>query len=351
MFSDNATWLPRALHKTLMMPSTPYKRSSPRSVNLPQVGLFKANETKVLSIMGDALAQQPNLVQDVSLLTPYFELIFHIATSQSLSVSIPILHCLCKIYDHKRRVLTRTLDAAVGTLLELCSQRLIRYEYLPTGLEPDTVLYLHEDFETLPEQHAFLGNYRRYCNAIIAHISASRPREALQHVLTQAMKVLREAANLDGTNYIKSALPVLQLEAQAGVVKSCLAGFLSYVAKSRNKSRLEDANDGHEETFEGVADDLEQWCKLLMSVKTTHPDIARLSIQLLVEVASKVQNISMAFVQQLMQYLMTLRIDAKSNELKYMEAVKAFNVAWLFDMQRLASAYPDFLHVSAIIWN
>ena len=47
-----------------------------------------------------------------------------------------------------------------------------------------------EDTDTLPERHAFLGNYRRYSSMIIENIVQLQLNEAISHVLTGTEDVL-----------------------------------------------------------------------------------------------------------------------------------------------------------------
>ena len=74
----------------------------------------------------------------------------------------------------------------VGGLLETCCARLIRYESLPEDTEDVTLQFLNEDIDTLPERHAFLGNYRRFCSDVIELLVKRTPVEAMEHILGQA---------------------------------------------------------------------------------------------------------------------------------------------------------------------
>jgi exportin-5 len=60
---------------------------------------------------------------------------------------------------------------------------LIRWESLPTESEDPTIQFLIEDIDTVPERHAFLGNYRRYCSSIIETITQKRAQEAVREIL------------------------------------------------------------------------------------------------------------------------------------------------------------------------
>ena len=72
----------------------------------------------------------------------------------------------------------------IPPLLSICTQRLTRWESLPEDTEDATVMFLNEDIDTIPEKHAFVGNYRRYCSSIIESIVQKKPEEAMPHILS-----------------------------------------------------------------------------------------------------------------------------------------------------------------------
>ena len=208
-----------------------------------------------MSILGDAVAQNPHVVKGAEAIPGLFDLLALAFESESLIVSIPALHSFTKLLVTKDSELSGAMGQRVALLLGVCSQRLIRYE---SFLESDNpiVLYLNEDFETLPELHAFLGNYRRYCIAIIEGIACAMPQEAITYILDQTVQmvdtVCREfsppfpsksflgdmGARLTPTTAVQSskpALEVLQLEAQASVLRSTLNGFGQWLSKLNGK--------------------------------------------------------------------------------------------------------------------
>jgi len=48
-----------------------------------------------------------------------------------------------------------------------------------------SLIFLLEDIDTIPERHAFLGNYRRYSVQIIEFIVRQKQSEAIYHILSQ----------------------------------------------------------------------------------------------------------------------------------------------------------------------
>lgn len=119
-----------------------------------------------------------------------FDLLSLAFQSESLIVSIPALHSFTKLLVTKNTDLSGAMGQRVATLLGVCSQRLIRYESFFEETDIPIISYLNEDFETLPELHAFLGNYRRYCITIIEGIACAMPQEAVSYILDQTVQLV-----------------------------------------------------------------------------------------------------------------------------------------------------------------
>jgi exportin-5 len=119
------------------------------------------------------------------------QLLLLITQSQSLIVSIPVLVTWTRLLNHSALGPNiAATPAVIGPLLEVCSARLIRYESLPEDSEDPTLRLLFEDTDTVPERHAFLGNYRRYSSQVIETIVYLKISDAMQHILGQTENVL-----------------------------------------------------------------------------------------------------------------------------------------------------------------
>ena len=125
-------------------------------------------------------------MQEVTDMSGFFSLLYEIARNPSLFVSIPALHCWSKLMKLRYGF----MDGLIVPLLEICCTRLIRYESFPEDSEDVTIFFLDEDVDTIPERHAFLGNYRRYCTDIIETVVRKLPVEAMTHILQEASNVL-----------------------------------------------------------------------------------------------------------------------------------------------------------------
>ncbi|RYO84922.1 hypothetical protein DL763_007292 [Monosporascus cannonballus] len=160
----------------------------------------------------------------------FLHLLLQITRHQSLLVSIPILITWTRLLSHRSLGPSISdIPAFVGPLLELCSSRLIRYESLPEDAQDPTLIFLLEDTDTIPERHAFLGNYRRFSCNVIEAIVQLKLSDAMQHILTQTQNILEHLYDdepaFNTANYSKSSQPVLRVDAQATVIEAALKGY------------------------------------------------------------------------------------------------------------------------------
>ena len=205
--------------------------------------------------IGRLLEERPSFVPDGSDLTGFFNLLLSIMKSPSLHVSIPALHLWVKLLSSDKIGNSPTIMALIGDLLDTCSQRLIRFESLPEDSDNPSILFLNEDIDTMPEKHAFLGNYARFCNQIVELVVQKQPIDALYHILGQADHVLdhvydgepafqgmtycqilssRRSLQSLASTYTKSSVPHLRIDAQFTVIEAALKGCLKWLTSSEN---------------------------------------------------------------------------------------------------------------------
>jgi exportin-5 len=119
---------------------------------------------------------------------------------------------------------------------------MIRYEALPENTTNPSVIFLNEDVDTLPERHAFLGNYTRFCNQIVELIVEQQPVDALYHILAQADHVLDHLYDgepaFEPRDYSKTSVPLLRLDAQFSVVEAALKGCAKWLSNRENPTQV-----------------------------------------------------------------------------------------------------------------
>lgn len=120
----------------------------------------------------------------------FVEFLAQVVQSQSLVVSIPVLVTWTRLLSNRAIGSSIANTPLIGPLLDICSARLLRYENLPEDTSDPSYVLLAEDTDTIPERHAFLGNYRRYSQQVIEHIVQLKLVDAFSHILGQADGVL-----------------------------------------------------------------------------------------------------------------------------------------------------------------
>lgn len=113
-----------------------------------------------------------------------------IVEHQSLTISIPVLHSWSRLLELPKIINLSAINDFIVPLLEICTVRLLRYDSFPEESNDPSVTFLHEDIDTVPEMHAFVSNYRRFCSHIIETITQKRPAAAISFIFPRVDYVL-----------------------------------------------------------------------------------------------------------------------------------------------------------------
>ncbi|KAI0475005.1 armadillo-type protein [Xylariaceae sp. FL0804] len=276
----------------------------------------------------------------------FLQLLLSIAQSRSLVISIPTLVTWTRLLNH--RALGPSIAgiaAFVGPLLELCGSRLIRYESFPEDTQDPTFLFLLEDTDTIPERHAFLGNYRRYSCQVIECIVQLKMSDAMEHILGQTENILGHlydnTSGFDMATYSKSSQPVLRVDAQATVIEAALRGF----GKWRTKLLKESLKSGqtHEAEVSSVENTLESWCSRLLAMKLEDPLIRKRVLQLLVAFSTSALENKPDFMLKVLEHILMNWPTAQPEYRLYTDAIKDLQSESMVELQRLAAKMPDHL--------
>ncbi|KAJ9647075.1 karyopherin [Coniosporium tulheliwenetii] len=263
--------------------------------------------SELLSTLTNFVEQKPHLVPKGSALHALFSLSFELLGHPSLTVSIPILHSWTKLL--RGRILQDSEVSLLikGPFLEICSQRLVRYEALPEDCTDITFLFLNEDFDTVPERHAFIGNYRRYCVDMVEIMVRRMPLEAIPHILVQADTVLKNLYQgqppFSMQDFSKGSPTMLRAEAQITVIDAALKGYLKWLSRdgSDPQQRESDRNI--------IEDNLEQWCSRVLATEIQDPELVRKIIQLTVAISTKALPTRPSLAGTILEYIINIRFD------------------------------------------
>ncbi|KAI5854087.1 ARM repeat-containing protein [Durotheca rogersii] len=270
----------------------------------------------------------------------FLQLLLMVTQSPSLVVSIPVLVTWTRILNNRSLGPNiADMPTIVGPLLELCSSRLVRYENLPEDTQDATFLFLLEDTDTVPERHAFLGNYRRYSSQVIEGIVQLKVTDAMQHILGQTENVLEhlydDAPPFNMANYSKTSQPVLRIDAQATVIEAALKGF--------GKWRVSRDDPGHEHEIISLEGNLESWCNRLLTMKFEDPLIRKRILQLLVAFSVIALDRNASFMLKVLEHILVTWPAIHPEHRLYADAIKELQSESMVELQRLAAKMPDHL--------
>lgn len=157
----------------------------------------------MLSLLGNYLDRRFSAIPTTSDVDGFLNLLLLTVQSPSLIIAIPVLATWTRLLNNRLIGQSPANTHLVGPLLEVCGSRLIRFENLPEDTQDPTFLFLMEDTDTVPERHAFLGNYRRFSTQVIETIVQLKLSDAVYHILGQAEQVLQHLYDghppMDGT--------------------------------------------------------------------------------------------------------------------------------------------------------
>ncbi|KAF1835361.1 ARM repeat-containing protein [Decorospora gaudefroyi] len=295
--------------------------------------------SELANSLGLFIEQKPQLIPEGSDLAGIFGFLYDIMRNPSLVVSIPVLHCWTKLL---RSSIVRDADVVnsmVGGLLETCCARLIRYETLPEDTENVTLRFLNEDIDTVPERHAFLGNYRRFCADVIEVLVRKTPVEAMDHILEQATDMLqnlyRDQPPFQRESFTKNSPQVLQVDAQVTVIEAALKGYMKWQqGQGEQASETEQTRNTLEASFE-------QWGSQILQAQFEDPEVARKIISLMATLSTKALGDRPGFALNFLEYMLTIRLADDTNYPQYSDAVKDLERICSLEMQKLAMKFAD----------
>lgn len=203
-------------------------------------------------------------------------------------------------------------------------------------------MLLLEDTDTIPERHAFLGNYRRYGSQIIETIVELTLSDAISHILGQTEHVLQHLYDghppFNPATYVKNSMPYLRVDAQFTVIESALKGYV----RSRPPRGATQEETAQIELQRAQLDGtLEAWCNRLIEMKFDDPLIRKRVLQLLVAFSTTALRKNNNFMLVVLEHILVTWPAAQPEHKYFNEAIKDLQAESITELQRLAYKMPD----------
>ncbi|PBP25975.1 ARM repeat-containing protein [Diplocarpon rosae] len=310
----------------------------------------------MISNLGSFIEAKISAIPEDSDLPSLLNLFLAIAQSQSFVVSIPLLVTWSRLLRSEIIGSSPTITPLIAPLLELCSSRLIRYESLPEDSNDPSLIFLLEDIDTVPERHAFLGNYRRYSVTIIEAIVRQKRSEAIYHILGQVDQSMRQLydgqAPFSIESYSKASVPVLRTDAHFTVVEATLKGYMKWRSAHGSES-LQDvkcstrctsetyAKITQEQECTAMEGNFEAWCERLLELNYEDPAIRKRILQAVVQFSTSALDKNTSFMLKVLEHILMSRPVERPEYPSYNDAVKEFQADGVYELQRIASKMPD----------
>lgn len=292
-----------------------------------------------MSNLGNFIDQKTSAIPEDCDLPNLLNLFLSIVRSESLIVSIPVLVTWTRLLRSEAVGGSLTVDPLIAPLLEICSSRLIRYESLPENSDDPCVIFLLEDIDTIPERHAFLGNYRRYSVQVIELIVRRKHSDAIYHILSQVGNTMEQLYSggppFSVENYSKTSPPILRVDGQFQVVEAALKGYMKWRQSAGRKPQ----EDEHERV--ALENNFEVWCDHLLEMKFEDPIIRKRILQLAVAFSTSALEKKSSFMLKVLEHILMTRPEERPGFQAYSDAVKELQIDSMHELTRLATKMPD----------
>ncbi|KAH0557069.1 hypothetical protein GP486_005144 [Trichoglossum hirsutum] len=305
--------------------------------------LLSKKFSEMISNLGNFIEQRPLLIPGSSDLSGFLNLMLNIMSHQSMTVSLPVLSTWVKLLKSDTTGQSDAFDPLVGSLLDICSQRLIKYESLPEDSDDPSLVFLLEDIDTMPERHTFVGVYRRYCVQVVETIVKRRPFDAMCHILAQTSHSLKTL--YDGQppfrieTYKKNSVPALRVDAHFTVVEAALKGYVKWIDSHGSTPQQDELERSTMET------NLESWCEQLLGMDFKDPLIKKRALQLAVTFSTTALDKRAGFMLKVLEHILMTRPTENPAYPAHSDAVKDLQHDCAQELHRLAMKMPDHLLV------
>ncbi|KAK7208305.1 armadillo-type protein [Myxozyma melibiosi] len=270
----------------------------------------------------------------------YLALVFSTTMHESLIISGLSLQFWSSILRVEELARLPEVSALLPRLLELAAERIIKYE----GVEERTPSkrFLELDFDSVPEMHSFLGNYKRFVEDIARLVVCRIPVDAM---IWLDMRLDKFFSSWHGWHSRECKLFLclwlgdamfLVAYSQFSIVDAALRGISRWRVWYRETDK--------EEKTAVLNPIIERFCERMISMDVTDPVLLRKQIQTLVQFAPLMKHVSQTMFKVLEKvlYACTFEYPADATD-EDRELIREVRNNCDTELNRLAYLMPEAL--------
>lgn len=239
--------------------------------------------------LGEYLNSKTKLPEEADL-TSYLNLVLQTTMHPSLVVSGFSLQFWCSVLRIESFIAKQQIMDLLPDLLEVATKRCIRYE--DVGEDHESRKFLDMDFDSTPEIHVFLGNYRRFIEDIIRLIVCIIPLQSIEWLKLGMEKFFSSELGWKSLNTPKleyQGNPAYYLAySQFLLVESSLRGVSRWTVWYTNAADKEDIGKTLTVT-------VEDWGQKIIGMTIQDPVLLRKMVQCLVQFAPVLKDSKLMF--------------------------------------------------------
>ncbi|CDK26181.1 unnamed protein product [Kuraishia capsulata CBS 1993] len=270
----------------------------------------------------------------------YLELVLETTNHESLIISGLSLNFWCALLRRDELSSDSIYEAILPTLLDHAANRLLNYE----DFDDENIArkYLSLDFDSQPDSHLFLSNYKKYMDDIVRIIVCKIPNDGLNWLESRLEQFFSSPLG-------QSAMASKKLVYSGAGAEPYIYGFLQFVlveASVRGVSRWQmwyegDDKDNKNEYLTKLVESL---CERLLMLQINDPILLRKQIQTLVQFTPLLKGVSSLMFKVLERVMNSCTFDYPENaDDDERELIRDLRTSGGTELNRLAYLMPDSL--------
>jgi exportin-5 len=254
---------------------------------------------------------------------------------------LPLLQVWYRLLRSSSSDFAAVVEESVAPLLQLCSERCIRYDLLPENSGNLALEYLAVDCDNITQRDAVLAQYRQILVHVIEQIVRKVPMDAIKHILGEASTFFHDAASkpVSPAEYVKVSPTSMAADAHFATIESAVRGC------QRWQETHIDANPDVIKNVEAKGNELRlllsQWCQTSLTISIQDPDIKRKLITQAVTIACKVTPLNNGVAFNILDSLLAVQRGNPDGSPQYQDAMRDLFEMSAYSALRLATVFAD----------